>query len=74
MKLTVSMDEHIIEGARNAAQKMGKSLDQAVQDHLQQLVETSRREEECARLEVNALASEGRLNGWRFNREEANER
>ena len=37
MNITLSADEKIIERARKAAQAMGKSLNQAVRDDLEQL-------------------------------------
>jgi predicted HicB family RNase H-like nuclease len=37
MNITLSVDERIAEQARKAAQAMGKSLNQAVRDYLEQL-------------------------------------
>lgn len=37
MNITLSVDERIAEKARAAAQAMGKSLNQAVRDYLEQL-------------------------------------
>ncbi len=74
MNITLSVDERVAENAREAARKMGKSLNQAVRDYLEQLAGSARRSEEWERFEAQCLASEGRLNGWKFNRDEANER
>ena len=37
MNITLSVDERVAEAAREAARKMGKSLNQAVRDYLVQL-------------------------------------
>jgi hypothetical protein len=64
MNITLSVDEKVAQRAREAAQKMGKSLNQAVRDYLEQLAGSSRR----------GLQSPAQLGGWKFNREEANVR
>ncbi len=74
MNITLSVDEQVAQRARDAAQKMGKSLNQVVRDYLEQLAGSSRRTEQWAQFESRCLASSGRLNGWQFNRDEANER
>ena len=74
MNITLSVDERVAEAAREAARKMGKSLNQAVRDYLEQLAGRARAEQACKEFEQRCLASEGRLNGWKFNREEANAR
>ena len=53
---------------------MGKSLNQAVRDYLEQLAGHDRREEDWKAFEQRCLGGTGRLNGWKFNREEANDR
>ena len=74
MNITLSVDERVAEQARAAAQKMGKSLNQAVRDYLEQLAGMSRREQEWAEFEASCRKNARPLNGWKFNREEANER
>jgi predicted HicB family RNase H-like nuclease len=37
MNITLSIDKRIAESARETARKMGKSLNQAVRDYLEQL-------------------------------------
>ena len=37
MNITLSIDEQVAQRARGAAKKMGKSLNQAVRDYLEQL-------------------------------------
>ena len=74
MNITLSVDEKVAQRAREAAQKMGKSLNQAVRDYLEQLAGSSRRGQEWAQFEARCLHSTAQLGGWTFNRDEANER
>lgn len=74
MNITLSVDEKVADSARKAAQAMGKSLNQVVRDYLEQLAGAEQLEAELAAFEQSALSTPGRLNGWRFDREEANRR
>lgn len=74
MNITLSVDERVADEARKAAGAMGKSLNQAVRDYLEQLARAQERQSELDAFEASALASPGRLNGWKFDREEANRR
>ena len=74
MNITLSVDEQIAQRAREAAQKMGKSLNQAVRDYLEQLAGVGQRGQQWAQLEARCLQSAAKLEGWRFDRDEANER
>jgi antitoxin component of RelBE/YafQ-DinJ toxin-antitoxin module len=74
MNITLSVDERVAEAAREAARKMGKSLNQVVREHLERLAGQERLQQECDEFVQRCLQSEGRLNGWKFNREEANAR
>ncbi len=74
MNITLSVDERIAERARAAAQAMGKSLNQAVRDYLEQLAGQGQMEAELEQFERAALGSTGRLRGWKFDREEVNRR
>ena len=74
MNITLSVDERVAENAREAARKMGKSLNQAVRDYLEKLGGSARTQQEWDDFEHSCLNSSGRLNGWKFNREEANAR
>jgi Family of unknown function (DUF6364) len=75
MNITLSVDERVAENAREAARKMGKSLNQAVRDYLEQLGGQERRQQECDEFVKRCLGGGGgRLNGWKFDREEANAR
>lgn len=74
MNITLSVDEQIAQRARDAAKKMGKSLNQVVRDYLEQLAGTARRGQQWAQFEGRCLQSPAQLGGWHFNREEANQR
>ena len=74
MNITLSIDEQIAQRAREAAQKMGKSLNQVVRDYLEQLAGSGKRGQQWEQFEARCLQSPGKLGGWRFNRDEANER
>ncbi len=74
MNITLSIDERVAEQAREAARIMGKSLNQAVRDYLEQLARQQQVLAELEAFETSALQSPGRLRGWRFDREEANRR
>jgi hypothetical protein len=74
MNITLSIDERVAENAREAARKMGKSLNQVVRDYLEQLAGSAHAEQDFEAFERHCLNSKARLNGWIFNREEANAR
>jgi antitoxin component of RelBE/YafQ-DinJ toxin-antitoxin module len=74
MNITLSVDEKVAKRARAAALSMGKSLNQAVRDYLVQLAGDPQLDAQLAALEQSALKSPGRLKGWKFNRDEANQR
>jgi antitoxin component of RelBE/YafQ-DinJ toxin-antitoxin module len=74
MNITLSVDEKVAKRARAAALSMGKSLNQAVRDYLVQLAGDPQLDAQLEALEQSALKSPGRLKGWKFNRDEANQR
>jgi hypothetical protein len=53
---------------------MGKSLNQVVRDYLEQLAGGARRGQQWEQFEQRCLSSTARLDGWQFDRDEANER
>ena len=74
MNITLSVDERIAEQARKAATAMGKSLNQAVRDYLEQLAGGQQLDSELLAFKQSALNTPGRLDGWKFDRDEANRR
>ena len=74
MNITLSVDERIAEEARRAAAAMGKSLNQAVRDYLEQLAGRAQMESDLQAFRASAQDTPGRLNGWKFDREESHRR
>jgi len=74
MNITLSIDERVAEQARQAAMAMGKSLNQAVRDYLEQLAGRAQLEAEIAGYLESTSRTPGRLRGWKFNRDELQRR
>ena len=74
MNITSSIDQQVAHGASLAAQKMGKTLNQAVGDYLGQLAGGAHRSQEWDRFEARCFASAAKLEGCCFNRDFANSR
>jgi hypothetical protein len=53
---------------------MGKSLNQAVRDYLEQLAGSADRSQDWADFSQRCLDTNGQLQGWRFDRDQAHER
>ena len=64
MNITRAVDEHVAEQAGKAAFAVGKSLNQAVRDCLEQLASGSRLDLELLAFEQSALDTSGCLTGW----------
>lgn len=74
MNITLVVDEQLAERARAAAQAMGKSLNQVVREYLERLAGEQQRAELADAYLRSAMQTPGRLNGWKFNREELHDR
>ena len=74
MNITLSADAQTVEKARMAAQRMGKSLNQAVRDYLEQLAGSADRSQDWADFSQRCLDTNVQLKGWRFDRDQAHER
>ena len=72
MNITLSMDDKTIERARAVAQSMQKSLNQLVREYIERLAGAAQREAEHAAFETRAQTAGGQLQGWKFDREDAN--
>lgn len=72
MTITLSVDEPVADQAGPAASAMGKSLNPAVRNSLETLAGAEQRAAELREFEASALATPGRLGGWRFNHDQAN--
>jgi len=74
MEITLSVDDEVLERVRRHAEAIGKSVNQLVREHLEQLARLPSREadaEEWVRLSREA---KGNSRGWKFNRDEIHER
>jgi hypothetical protein len=74
MNITLAVDEYIVEQARKVAQANGKSLNQAVRDYLAQLAGVDQNVLQVEAFVESAKNSPGRLNRWKFDREQLHER
>lgn len=70
MNITLSIDEQVADQARRAAQAMGKSLNQAVRDYLEQLAGRAELEAEIAAYLDSTARTPGRMRDWKFDRDE----
>lgn len=67
MNITLSIDEKIAAQARISAQAMGKSLNQAVRDYLEQLA--GRQGADATEDELRLTSGQGNSGGEKFDRE-----
>ena len=74
MNITLAIDERLADRAREAAQGMGKSLNQVVREHLEQLAGQAQLDAELQAFRQSTVATPGRLNGWKFDRDEIHDR
>ena len=74
MNITLSVDERIADDARKAAAAMGNIGNQALHDHLEQLARAHALKEDLDAFAASARRTPGRLRGWKFDRDEANQR
>jgi hypothetical protein len=72
MNLTLSIDEQLVARARKRAEALGKSLNQAIRDYLQNLAGGD--DAESSIDEFKRLSGRGHSRGWRFSRDEIHER
>ena len=72
MNITLSIDEHIAERARERLRVVGKSLNQEIREHLQHIAGDDDIERDIDFLERNS--GMGNSNGWKWNRDEIHER
>jgi Family of unknown function (DUF6364) len=70
--ITLSVDDKTVESVREVARAMGKSLNQLVRDYFQHLAGELETKRDIAAFV--ARSGQGNSNGWKFNRDEINER
>ena len=71
MNITLSVDEQIVERARERLRATGKSLNQEIREHLAHIAGDDRLEQDIEFL--RSTAGLGNSNGWKYNREDAYE-
>ena len=74
MNITLAIDDDLVREARQAAEAMGKSLNQLVREYLEGLTGRDQPERDIEELRRLSAESHGRSRGWRFNRDELHER
>lgn len=74
MMITPSVDEATVRKARRAAARLGSSLNQLVRHYLGELAGDASPEDELAELRELSGRSGGHFRGWRFDRDELQER
>ena len=74
IKLRFSVDDRIALHANSAAKKLGKNLEQAIAEYLEQLAQIELRKQDWELFEARCLTSNAKLNDWKFDRDIANKR
>ena len=70
MNITLSIDEQLVERARETLRVVGKSINQEIREHLAHLVGDDDQELERDLEMFESLSGLGNSNGWKFNRDE----
>jgi hypothetical protein len=70
MNITLSIEEQIVERAREKLRATGKTVNQAVREHLQHIAGDDDSNLERELEEFRARAGQGNSEGWKWNREE----
>ncbi len=72
VNITLSIDEKLIERAREKLRATGKTVNQEIREHLQHIVgDDSQLEQDLEFL--SKTAGQGNSNGWKWNRDETYE-
>lgn len=74
MNLTVTVEDDLLDRARQAARAQGKTLDQIVEELLRALAEGDDPERDLEELRRLTRQGQGRSRGWKFDREASHER
>ena len=72
MKLTLSVDEQLVERIRKRAESLSKTLNQLIRNYL--LKSAGNDDPERSIQEFRQLSAKGHARGWRFKRDELHER
>ena len=74
MNVTLSVDDEVIESARERAQALGTSVNQLVREYLERLAGKSDPDADAAEFEKLSRMANGDSRGWKFDRDELHER
>ena len=72
VNITLSIDENLVERAREKLRATGKTINQEIREHLQHIVGDDDLERDLEFLEKNSGLGDSK--GWKWNREDAYER
>lgn len=73
MNITLSIDEQLVARAREKLRATGKTINQEIREHLQDIAGDDEQLERDLEF-LQRTAGMGNSNGWKFNREELYER
>jgi hypothetical protein len=74
MNVTLSVDDRILQAARQRAEAMGTSVNQLVREYLEQLAGAADPAVDAAEFERLSASAAGHSHDWKFNRDELHER
>jgi hypothetical protein len=74
MNLTLSVDDDVLQLARQRAEAAGKSVNQLVREYLEQLAGKRDPQRDASAFEDLSRRSRGNSRGWKFDREELHQR
>jgi hypothetical protein len=74
MNITLSIDEQLVERAREKLRATGKTINQEIREHLQHIAGDDDLDLERDLEMFERLSGLGNSNGWKFNRDEIHER
>ena len=74
MNITLSINDEVIQEARQRAEAMGKSVNQLVREYLERLAGRADGSADAEEFERLSRTARGNSRGWRFNREELHKR
>jgi hypothetical protein len=74
VNITLSVEDEVIEAARQRANALGSSVNQLVREYLEQLAGKSDPAADAAEFEKLSRLANGDSRGWKFDRDELHER
>ena len=74
MSITLSVEDEVVESARQRAKALGTSVNQLVREYLEQLAGKRDPAADAAEFEKLSRLANGNSHGWKFDRDELHER